>query len=460
MKKHLAILLCCALLCMLLPAVQAGSPYGASAAGCFQEFTGTVTGYRINVRVSPGTSAAVCGVVSCGDVIHVTGERWLSGNRLWYYGSVGGLCGWIYSAYVAGAPAPVPPAPSPSVPVVPVVPVVPSVPTVPVVPSAPAVPYTGGGYAGYTNTNAVNVRAMPYGTVIAQVRRGTAVSVYSSVYAYGTCWYHLWFYGGMGYIRADLVTLNAVPYPGWGSAGAGVGAGSGVSYYDYSNNSTTYISGGDTEPYGYSDPNYGYNGSSGSNNGYSDPNYGYNGGSGSNGGYNSAANGQSYAGGTADTSAAGGQPASIVFSTFNLSAGQTLPVYSAPNTASLRADNGTAQVSLTESIYAAGFDGQWLLVMYRNQNMMTRVGYVNAFQMQGTLPNMPSLAFGTQQAMVTGRTALTSDPMEQTDALLMLNAGDRVTYLAKLSLNGQWAYVETMVNGAPVRGFVRADAVR
>ena len=50
--------------------------------------------------------------------------------------------------------------------------------------------------------------------------------------------------------------------------------------------------------------------------------------------------------------------------------------------------------------------------------------------------------------------------MEQTDALMMLNAGDTVTLLGTLSMNGSWAYVETMYNGVPVRGFVPQNAVR
>ena len=142
-----------------------------------------------------------------------------------------------------------------------------------------------------------------------------------------------------------------------------------------------------------------------------------------------------------------------------MDAGQTLAVYTAPNTESLRADSGTAQVTLSESLYAAGFDGQWLLIMYRNQNQMTRVGYVNAFQLQGTLPSMPPITFSAGKAMISCRTALTSDPMEQTDALMMLNTGDSVTFLATLQMNGQWAYVETMYNGVPVRGFVPMSAL-
>ena len=132
MKKFAALFVVCALLCAALPAAWADSYYtgaygsmtsmtgmtGMTGAygtvvpstvyggSCFKEFTGYINGYRINVRSCPGTSAAVCGVVSYGDVIHVTNQTYCSGNKLWYYGSIDSLCGWIYSGYVDGAPLP------------------------------------------------------------------------------------------------------------------------------------------------------------------------------------------------------------------------------------------------------------------------------------------------------------------------------------------------------------------
>ncbi|MCR4652845.1 MAG: SH3 domain-containing protein [Eubacterium sp.] len=313
------------------------------------------------------------------------------------------------------------------------------------------------------------MRVTPNGSVITQVCRGTTVYVYGIVCQCGVYWYQVRFYGGVGYIRADLVTACTYSYPSSGCGTGMVGKSGGINYYDYSNKSTTIIT--ENPPAGPScgsvmpDTSYGYNTPS---SGYADPSYGMSGSAGDFGkALGDTAPGQtyfpdagSYSPEAASLPAPAAQPASLCFTTCSLSVGQTLPVYTAPNTESLRADSGTAQVTLTESIYAAGFDGQWLLVMYRNQDKMTRVGYLNAFQLQGTLPSMASIAFGTQQVMASCRTAVTSDPMEQTDALLMLNSGDTVTLLATLNLNGQWAYVETMYNGVIVRGFVPADAVR
>ncbi len=516
-----------ALSCAAPSAYSACAPSAYTPAACvpapaFKAFKGFVNGYRINVRTCPGTSSTVCGVVSYGDPIYVTNYTYVS-SKLWYYGSIGSLCGWIFSGYVGGAPTftptPVTGCAVPSgygticmnatnfrsgpgmyyaslmqlsrgtrVQLLCAVTDVSGIIWYQVLTSGytgwvrsdlittagcasygSVTPYTtAASFTGYTNTNAVNVRYSPNGTVITQVSRGTTVYVYGIVCHCGVYWYQVRFYGGVGYIRADLVSVYGCP----GGAAPGIGVGSaGINYYDYSDNSTTIITEGTIHSPTFganaSGPAGGYNTPSG---GYGDPAYGA---AAPDCGYNAPADGcdgrqsslapsQPY--GYDDTGDVGCSsvpaPASLFFTTCSLNAGQTLPVYTAPNTASLRADNGTAQVTLMESLYAAGFDGQWLMVMYRNQDKMTRVGYVNAFELQGMLPNLHSLSFGTQRVLIAYRTAVTSDPMEQTDALMMLNAGDSVTYLATLSLNGSWAYVETMYNGMPVRGFVPQNAVR
>ena len=463
----------------------------------FKEFDGYINGYRINVRSCPGTNGTVCGVVSYGDRIHVTNQTYVANNRLWYYGSIGCLCGWIFSGYVGGAPmtVPCPAVTSCAVPrgygticmngtnfrtgpglcyaslmqlkrgtLVQLLSAVTDcsrvvwyqvltsgctgwvrsdlITTAGCASYGIPAPYTcGASFTGYTNMNAVNVRMTPNGTVITQVSRGTTVYVFGIVCQYGVYWYQVRFYGGVGYIRADLVTASgytpSCPAPAYGN--------SGVNYYDYSSNSTTIITdnAASAPVYGSAYP------AAGSTNPSANA-------------WSGAASAQSSVPEAVDypyEAAASlpqpsSLPATLSFTTCAMDAGQTLAVYTAPNTESLRADSGTAQVTLSESLYAAGFDGQWLLIMYRNQNQMTRVGYVNAFQLQGTLPSMPPITFSAGKAMISCRTALTSDPMEQTDALMMLNTGDSVTFLATLQMNGQWAYVETMYNGVPVRGFV------
>ena len=548
MKKKAAVLIVLLLLMSLCaPAAQADglagavpytpgcampyTPYAPSyvvpgtAAASFTAFTGYINGYRINVRCNPGTTASVCGVASCGDTIYVTNQAYCTGGRLWYYGRIGSLCGWIYSGYVSGAPIPASVQTRVTVCSLPggyatitmnstnfrsgpgmyytslmqlsrgtVVQLLSAVTDVSGVVwyqalsggfpgwvrsdlvtigggyGMTAVPYTNtANFIGFTNTNAVNVRATPNGTKIAQVPRGTQVYVTGIVCTGGIYWYQINYYSMTAYIRADLVTI--------GSAGYGVGTvynqtpnvvvGGALSdsvfgvgtYADTTVFGSTYT---DPAVYGagYVDPGT-YTGT------YADPNA-YGGSSVDPGalipgmGNLPAETAPVYPAQPSYTEPAAALPAGPVLSfvTCSLTAGQTLPVYTAPNTNALRADNGTAQVTLNESLYAAGYDGQWLLIMYRNAQQMTRVGYVNAFQMQGTLPTLSTLAFSGREGLIVTRTAVTSDPMEQTDSLLMLNSGDRVTVLATFSLMGDWTYVETLYNGVPVRGFIPSATVR
>ncbi|MBQ8136143.1 MAG: SH3 domain-containing protein, partial [Clostridia bacterium] len=510
MKKKAAVLIVLLLLLSVFaPAAQAdglasGVPYTAgyvaytqpavqpymvpcTAPAPFAAFTGYINGYRINVRANPGTTASICGVVSCGDTIYVTNQAYCTGGRLWYYGRIGTLCGWVYSGYVCGAPVPVSVRTNVTVCSLPgsygtitmnstnfrsgpgmyyasltqlsrgtVLQLLSAVTDVSGVVwyqalssgfpgwvrsdlvtiggayGMTAVPYTNtANFIGFTNTNAVNVRSTPNGTKIAQVPRGTQVYVTGIVCTGGVYWYQINYYSMTAYIRADLVTI--------GSAGFGVGTlyngqtpnvvvGSALSDSLYGAGTyvdTTVYGSVYTEPAlygtGYVDPGA-YAGT------YADPNYG-----------GSYVEPSAYlpAAGSAVPETAPVYPAQqgaytasepvetlpagpvLSFVTCNLTAGQTLPVYTAPNTAALRADNGTAQVTLNESLYAAGYDGQWLLVMYRNAQQMTRVGYVNAFQMQGTLPSLSTLAFSSREGLIMTRTAMTSDPMEQTDSLMM-----------------------------------------
>ena len=517
MKRGFAFLLVCLLL------VSAAVPAAAAGYAPCTAFTGYINGYRINVRTGPGTSNAVCGIAMCGDIFYVTNQAYCTGGRLWYYGTIGTLCGWIYSGYVCGAP----------------VPVMAAVTTCPVAfnvayilldatnfRSGPGIAYTsimqlnrgtalqisgavrdaygsvwyqaqvsgltgwvrsdlvsssavgvvgvtgigvvpGGcasgwgyvpssGYNGWTNTCAVNVRLAPNGTKIAQLSRGTPVMVTGVVCVYGVYWYRICYYGTTAYIRADLVNTS---YPGAGayvcpSVGAAVG-GVGVAIPD-----TSGVFG-----FGGAVPGtagtYGVGGTAAvvpdASGAYAAPDTGNYG--------TAAVPDTSYAAGnvqenyTAPAAAETGH-ARLSFSTFSFAPGQTIPVYTAPNASSPRADNGTALMTVGGQVWVAGYDGQWLLVMYRNDSGMTRVGYVNAFQLQGTLPDIPSLSLSGTPAVVTSRSALTSDPMEGTDALMMLDSGSSVTWLADLDMNSAWAYVEVYTGGTVMRGFVPRTALR
>ena len=501
MKRRFAFLLVCLLL------VSAAVPAAAAGYAPCTAFTGYINGYRINVRTGPGTSNAVCGIAMCGEPIYVTSQAYCTSGRLWYYGTIGTLCGWIYSGYVCGAP----------------VPVMAAVTTCPVTCNAAyilydatnfrsgpgisytsimqlnrgtalqisgavrdvygsvwyqaqvsgltgwvrsdlvttsAVGYMGGvgvvpgtcasawgslpasGYNGWTNTCAVNVRLAPNGTKIAQLSRGTPVMVTGVVCVYGVYWYRVCHYGTTAYIRADLVNtsypgVGTCTYPPMGVIVGGVGAAAPDTSGVWGMGGAAVVP--DTAGT------------------YTAPDTGSYGAGAVPGVPAAEAVHETY---EAPAAAAETGHARLSFSTFSFTPGQTLPVYTAPSASSPRADGGTALMTVGGQVWVAGYDGQWLLVMYQNDSRMTRVGYVNAFQLQGTLPDIPSLSLTGTPAVVTSRSALTSDPMEGTDALMMLDPGSSVTWLADLDMNSEWAYAEVYANGTAVRGFIPRTALR
>lgn len=146
------------------------------------------------------------------------------------------------------------------------------------------------------------------------------------------------------------------------------------------------------------------------------------------------------------------------FAYLTFSAQQTLPVYSAPDAASWRGADGKAAVSTNGAVYAAGFEGDWLLVMYETNNGGVRVGYTNRQAITGTVQGdawVRGLSFAYLDAELLGGCVLTDDPATQSTALCMLPAGTRVTYLSTFYNNRVWDYVETTVaDGRRVRGFI------
>ena len=484
---------------VLAPAASAGGYIPCTA------FTGYINGYRINIRSGPGTSNPVCGIAMCGEPFYVTAQSYCSGGRLWYYGTIGLVAGWIYSGYVCGAPVPAPVAVTACALPCSVVYVLMDstnfrsgpglgyssilqlnsgtvlqltgavrdfygtmwyqaqvsglvgwIRSDLVSAGAPASPVSSC-FTGYTNPNAVNVRLTPNGTKIAQLRRGTVVYVTGVVCQWGVYWYQVSFWGSVAYIRADLVSpaggYGVVPATGYGVVVPGVGTcpavGTAVPVpggnFLYSAPQSVQPAAGQTVTPDISGTVPGV------------------------GAVIPGAAGAEQSASAAYPETPASQPAApsagtghmkLSFSTFDFTPGQTLPVYTAPDPASVMADSGTAMITVNGRVWVAGYDGQWLLVMYQNSQMMTRVGYVNAFQLQGTLPDVPSLAFSGTVASVVSRTALTSDPMEKTDTLMMLSSGDSVTWLADLDMNGEWAYVEVTAGGAAVRGFVPRSALR
>ena len=143
------------------------------------------------------------------------------------------------------------------------------------------------------------------------------------------------------------------------------------------------------------------------------------------------------------------------FSFVNLKANQKLPVYSAPSTDAYRANNGKAQCSTNGAVYALGWDGNWMLMLYEaNHAGQYRVGYVDGSKIKGTKPTLDRLTWDGSIYEVLNSTSVTDDPALTGNALTQLAAGTKVKYLTTMYNSGAWDYIETTIDGQTARGFI------
>lgn len=157
----------------------------------------------------------------------------------------------------------------------------------------------------------------------------------------------------------------------------------------------------------------------------------------------------------------------LVFTKCNFHGGQKLPVYSGPGHEYVRGANGKANVSTDDVVYAAGMENGWALVMYEtgagngNGSGSVRVGYVDLDQLQYNIKTLKlsELYFNYSKATITRGCTLTDDPALNNRDLAFMAEGTSVTYLASFYMHRSWAYIETWVDGKPVRAFVPEDCV-
>lgn len=147
------------------------------------------------------------------------------------------------------------------------------------------------------------------------------------------------------------------------------------------------------------------------------------------------------------------------FSWIRLRSGQKLAVYAAPDEDAWRGASGKASVSTNGAIYAAGWEGDWLLIMYETSGGAVRVGYVNGNKVRGGVPLETSLHFDRAPASVQRACTLTDDPATGSTAIVQLNPGAQVTWLTRYHNRSAWDYVEVTVNGRTARGFVPAGCL-
>ena len=148
------------------------------------------------------------------------------------------------------------------------------------------------------------------------------------------------------------------------------------------------------------------------------------------------------------------------FEYVDLKAGQKLAVYTAPSTSSYRAANGKATCSTNDQVFALGWDGGWLLMLYEaNYSGQYRIGYVDGATIRGNRPNLGMLSWDGSQVEVLSNVTLTDDPAQTGKALTTLPAGTQVTYLTTMYNTEAWDYVETTIDGLTARGFVPSGSL-
>lgn len=138
--------------------------------------------------------------------------------------------------------------------------------------------------------------------------------------------------------------------------------------------------------------------------------------------------------------------------------GQKLKVYSAPSSSSYRGADGKALVSTNGSVYVAGWESGWLLLMYETNNGAVRVGYVSGSSLKGKV-NARNLQFEYQTMTCISNAKLTDDPATTFTTIRTICKGEEVTYLTSFQNRHSWAYIETTVDGKTVRGFIPSDAL-
>lgn len=151
----------------------------------------------------------------------------------------------------------------------------------------------------------------------------------------------------------------------------------------------------------------------------------------------------------------------LVFTKRDFYGGQSLPVYSGPGYEYIRGSNGWAKADTDEPLYAAGMENGWALVMYETSNGSVRVGYVDLEQFHYDLRilKLSEIDFDYMNATITRDCILTDDPALNNRELAVMKEGTNAVYLASFYMHRSWAYIETWVDGKPIRAFVPADCV-
>ena len=137
-------------------------------------------------------------------------------------------------------------------------------------------------------------------------------------------------------------------------------------------------------------------------------------------------------------------------SLFSFTSNQTYPVYSAPDSRSIRGAKGRARVSTNGWIQVFGSEGDWILVQYDITDTHNRIGYIykNALPADVTVPE---LMLTSIPSVVHYDVEVTDDPLVSRTPLARLTENSKVTCLGTM---GEWTYIEAEADEEWLRGFV------
>ena len=130
------------------------------------------------------------------------------------------------------------------------------------------------------------------------------------------------------------------------------------------------------------------------------------------------------------------------------------PVYTAPDTNSLRLADGRASCDVEDEIAVAGYADGWLMVRYEIKDKKVRVGYIPPRQSKALIANISKITFDAVPVQLDEAIDITDNPRDNSTPYGTLPAGTEVTVLAKYTYTGNWWYVETTLNGKLTRGFI------
>ena len=133
-------------------------------------------------------------------------------------------------------------------------------------------------------------------------------------------------------------------------------------------------------------------------------------------------------------------------------------MYTGPGTNYLRANSGKANLG-GGRVRVWGLDGKWALIGYGLSNNLYRVGYVPANTVPANV-KLHQLKFAGQPGTIVSKASLTDDPIVNPTWMFEIPVGTKVTILAYENWKDHWAYIETVYNGKPVRGFINKIRVR